>query len=78
MNFIKTEPLLYDTEGAAAVLSLSAGFLEHLRGTERGPEFIKIQGRGKLGYSVRYTPEALRAWVEQQHNESPLDEASNA
>jgi hypothetical protein len=62
------EPLLYDTKGAASVLSVSAGFLEQLRSTGRGPEFIKVEGRGKRSFAVRYTPDALRAWVEQQSN----------
>ncbi len=62
------EPMLYDTKAAAAVLSVSPGFLEQLRVIGGGPDFIKVKGRGRHGFVVRYTPDSLRAWVASQQS----------
>lgn len=58
--------LLLDTRAAAEVLCVSPGYLEQLRTIGGGPKFLKLPGRGKAGYIVRYSGEALEAWVTAQ------------
>ena len=58
--------LLLDTRAAAGMLYVSAGYMEQLRSMGGGPKFIKLPGRGKAGYIVRYTIDALEAWVKAQ------------
>lgn len=56
---ILLSPLGLDTKAAAATLGISTTWLEQLRCAGRGPKWVK------LGRAVRYRPEDLAAWLEE-------------
>jgi hypothetical protein len=66
--------LLLDTRAAAGVLYVSPGYLEQLRTLGGGPQFLKLPGRGKAGYIVRYSRDSLEAWVRAQRSFSNTTE----
>jgi len=68
--------ILFDTPMAAALLSLSADMLERYRSEGGGPKYLKIRGRGRTGWNVRYTREALVAWVGTQTEVSNTADAA--
>jgi predicted DNA-binding transcriptional regulator AlpA len=49
---------LIDERAAAARLGVTAAAMRKWRGERRGPPHVK------LGAAVRYSPHALKAWVE--------------
>ena len=56
---IKVHRLLTTAE-AAALLDKSKGWLDQSRGKGTGPRYLKI------GANVRYRPEDIQAWLDQQ------------
>ena len=52
------------TKSAAELLSCSPAYLEKLRVTGGGPEFVK------LGKAVRYEDEALDRWIAERRRRS--------
>lgn len=63
---------LLTTNEAASRLKLSASTLHKARLNGGGPPFVK------LGYSVRYRPEDLDAWVSEQVRKSTSDTTGEA
>lgn len=64
---------LLKTNEAAALLNMSAGTLQNMRVTGRGPRYVQSTPRG----AVRYTEESLQEWM-QQRERSNTSEASDA
>ncbi|RVD68835.1 MAG: helix-turn-helix domain-containing protein [Mesorhizobium sp.] len=54
-----SKPLL-NTEQTAEAIGTSKSWLEHARQKGTGPKYLKI------GANVRYRPEDVAAWLEQQ------------
>lgn len=59
--------LYLTTEDAADLLQISKRYLERLRATGGGPKFIT------MGKVVRYTPEDIKAWSDQQKRRTTSD-----
>jgi predicted DNA-binding transcriptional regulator AlpA len=60
MEPFSTTSELLDTSQVAALFGSTPQFVEKLRSTGRGPEFLRI---GRL---VRYKRTAIEAWLEKQ------------
>lgn len=66
-NFTVTMPRLWSQKDLAAYLNKSTYWCERARWAGEGPKFVKI------GRCIRYKPEDVLQWLEQQTRRSTTD-----
>lgn len=66
-NFTVTMPRLWSQKDLAAYLNKSTYWCERARWAGEGPKFVKI------GRCIRYKPEDVLEWLEQQTRRSTTD-----